>query len=79
MSKTPIIVFPSDIKLKIIKFVIKHFNNFTFGSHTDITIKVNQPIPTKTIIAFSNFAIRHKLELEINDKTLTFKNPLNDE
>jgi hypothetical protein len=79
MSSKPIILFPSATKLKIIKFVIKHFNNFTFGSHTDINITVNQPIPTKTIIAFSNFAIRNKLELEINDKTLTFQNPLNNE
>jgi len=78
MSTTPIL-FPSTIKLKIIKFVIKHFNNFVFGVHTDITITVNQPIPTKTIIAFSNFAIRNNYDLEINNKTLIFKNPLNNE
>ncbi len=60
-------------KFKIVKFIITHFNNFTFGTYGNVTIRLNQPIPTKIIIALSNFALRNNYELEIDDKLLTFK------
>ena len=74
----PLIKFLEKDKLKIIKFVLGYFNNFTFGTFNNVTISVNQPIPTKFIIAVSNFAIRHKFDLEIDDKKLTFKYETND-
>lgn len=79
MAKETMSTFPSTDKLKIIKFILKHFNNFSFGVHTNLTIEVNQPIPTKVIIMLSNFSIRNNYEMEITDKLITFLNPLNNE
>lgn len=72
MAKTTASTVTMSDKIRIIKFMLKHFNNFKFLSHNNITIEVNQSITTTSIIALSNFATRYKYDLEISNKTLTF-------